>query len=539
MPSVRRRFAVAIAASYRSYPVPREDGTWLCEPATSAVPPLLAANRRLLAADGNCRWLETPLPVLRRHLREFLGQHLTRPLADRPLIVSGHQPDLFHPGVWFKNFLLSALAARHQAVALNILVDHDLSRQLRLPVPCRTSDGCLVKQAVDLGYRWSMLPWERSFIDRSFAWEEFGEAIQRCLSSLGIEGALFEAMLPALMAGSQAGRPLGEVIAGARHGLERKHGLEHDELPFSVLTTSEAWKIFVGELLSRIAEVQQSYRQILGEYRSLHRIRNPQRPIPDLARDGHWWETPFWVYSPRDPHRRRLWVQLDAQTVRLSDREQGSWQLPRPSSSQAWLEAWQVLAQQQVAIRPRALTMTLFLRMAVGDWFIHGIGGGVYDQWTDRWIEALWGMPAPKYSVATASLYLPIQQQWPSQVTPAVAHQRLRDWQFTPDRVVSDPRDKLGIHALLEQKRALLASVPAGSAKAGWHHRLTAINEGIRQAFPSLEAELREASGQARQAEQERLICHSREYSIAIFPEEYIVGRLHRLCSQAMDGVVA
>ena len=530
---------MAIAASYRSYRVPRDDGAWLCEPATSAFPPLLAANRRLLAADDTCRWLGIPLPVLRRQLREFLGQHLNQPLADRPLILSGHQPELFHPGVWFKNFLLSSLAARHQAVALNIQVDHDLSRHLRLHVPYRTGEGCLARKAVELGVRWSMLPWERSFIDGSVAWEEFGKDLQGCLGSLGIEGALFEAMLPALIAGTQAGRPVGEVIAGARHAIERKHGLEHEELPFSVLTTSEAWKLFVGELLSRIAEVQRSYRQILGDYRRMHRIKNPQRPIPDLVGDGPWWETPFWVYSPRDPRRRRLWVQLDARSVRLSDREQGVWQLPWPSSPQAWLDAWQVLDQQQVAIRPRALTMTLFLRLAVGDWFIHGIGGGVYDQWTDRWIEALWGMPAPKYSVASASLYLPIQQQLPSQLTPAIAHQRLRDWQFTPDRVVLDPRDKLGIGDLLQQKRALLASIPAGSAKAVWHHRLNAINEGIRQAFPSLEAELREASRQARQAEHEQLICHSREYSIAIFPEEYIIGRLHRLCSQAMEGVVA
>ncbi|MFN9917551.1 MAG: hypothetical protein ACK53L_33510, partial [Pirellulaceae bacterium] len=82
----------------------------------------------MLAADDTCRWLGIPLPVLRRQLREFLGQHLNQPLADRPLILSGHQPELFHPGVWFKNFLLSSLAARHQAVALNIQVDHDLSR---------------------------------------------------------------------------------------------------------------------------------------------------------------------------------------------------------------------------------------------------------------------------------------------------------------------------------------------------------------------------------------------------------------------------
>ncbi len=33
------------------------------------------------------------------------------PMApDTPLLLAGHQPQLFHPGVWFKNFVLGRLA---------------------------------------------------------------------------------------------------------------------------------------------------------------------------------------------------------------------------------------------------------------------------------------------------------------------------------------------------------------------------------------------------------------------------------------------
>ena len=31
------------------------------------------------------------------------------------IFLAGHQPELFHPGVWFKNFALGALARRHGA----------------------------------------------------------------------------------------------------------------------------------------------------------------------------------------------------------------------------------------------------------------------------------------------------------------------------------------------------------------------------------------------------------------------------------------
>ena len=41
------------------------------------------------------------------------------------LLLAGHQPELFHPGVWVKNFALNGLARRHGATPLNLVVDND------------------------------------------------------------------------------------------------------------------------------------------------------------------------------------------------------------------------------------------------------------------------------------------------------------------------------------------------------------------------------------------------------------------------------
>jgi hypothetical protein len=67
----------------------------------------------------------------------------------------------------------------------------------------------------------------------------------------------------------------------------------------------------------------------------------------------------------------------------------------------------QWLRQSQLRLSPRALTITLFLRLLVVDQFVHGIGGGQYDQVTDRIIADHFGLPPPKFSVATATMYLP------------------------------------------------------------------------------------------------------------------------------------
>ena len=57
--------------------------------------------------------------------------------AGEHLILAGHQPELFHPGVWVKNFALSGLARRHGLTPINLVVDNDTvkSTALRLPAP--------------------------------------------------------------------------------------------------------------------------------------------------------------------------------------------------------------------------------------------------------------------------------------------------------------------------------------------------------------------------------------------------------------------
>ena len=51
---------------------------------------------------------------------------------------------------------------------------------------------------------------------------------------------------------------------------------------------------------------------------------------------------------------------------------------------------------------------TLWARLALGDLFIHGIGGAKYDQVTDRLIERFFGIRPPGFLVVSATLRLPV-----------------------------------------------------------------------------------------------------------------------------------
>src|SRR5205085_2488393 len=67
----------------------------------------------------------------------------------------------------------------------------------------------------------------------------------------------------------------------------------------------------------------------------------------------------------------------------------------------------QWLRRNDLRLSPRALMLTMFLRLFVVDQFIHGIGGGQYDQVTDRIIASHFQMPSPRFAVATATMHLP------------------------------------------------------------------------------------------------------------------------------------
>ena len=105
----------------------------------------------------------------------------TADAAQRPIFLAGHQPELFHPGVWIKNFMLARMAERHDAVAVNLIVDTDVMKRNALLVPTGTAaDPHLVSVPLDragLG-----VPFEERPIHDGPLFADFGRARLRRLA---------------------------------------------------------------------------------------------------------------------------------------------------------------------------------------------------------------------------------------------------------------------------------------------------------------------------------------------------------------------
>ena len=73
---------------------------------------------------------------------EYTGRYAKVDSAAPPRLIflSGHQPEMFHPGVWFKNFLLHRLSlkaggADRSAQSINLIIDNDQCEQPSIMVP--------------------------------------------------------------------------------------------------------------------------------------------------------------------------------------------------------------------------------------------------------------------------------------------------------------------------------------------------------------------------------------------------------------------
>ncbi len=135
--------------------------------------------------------------------------------------------------------------------------------------------------------------------------------------------------------------------------------------------------------------------------------------------------------------------------------------LPMPSH-QGFVDAWRGLEASGYKIRSRALTTTLFARLMLADLFVHGIGGGKYDELTDELIRRFFGLEPPAFVVLSGTLWLPL----PGFAVSAEDRQRLgsklRGLRFNPQRYLSETQSA-NLGDLLRQRQAWIDLEPGDS----------------------------------------------------------------------------
>jgi hypothetical protein len=524
----------AIQHSLRRLRAPRDDRGVVVDPPWNEVPRALADNlaaREVRQYDFQGKSIGRLIAEARAELRAaaigwwnaYGGCRQPFDLS-RPILLAGHQPQMFHPGVWLKNFALGRLAERHGATAVNLIIDSDIAANTSLFVPGGSLESPN-RESVPYDVAEPIAPFEERQICDSALFESFaGRAIEKIRPF--IDRSLLEKYWPLAVARGRAHGLLGAALAQSRHLLEESWGCSTWEVPQSAVCDQPAFFRFAAHLFAEMPRFHPIYNAAVDEYRRMHRIRNHAHPVPDLVAEGEWLETPFWIWTADAPRRHRLFVRPSGRETVLSDRRRFEVRLalsPDADVDRA-VEQLADLRRSGVKIRSRALITTLWARLVLGDLFIHGIGGGNYDQVTDTIIERFFRMPPPRLMVLSATLLLPISRPVKPTDEPATFDAKLRELTYHPERFLDGlPNDgDPTARKLIAEKSGW---VEMGQTRENAKQRCRAIR-GINERLQPYLADRRRQLQLAREAAiaeaRRRRILNSREYAFCLYPEETI-----------------
>ena len=526
---------------HRELRAPRESGTALVDPPFDEVGGVLAANRTLRSDycyDFHGRCLSRLAVEARKETlaeaRAWTASYRDVDAAPidpaAPLLMAGHQPQLFHPGVWFKNLALDRLAREHRAVGVNLVVDNDTLKTAWLRVPGGSADRPQLA-AMAMDQSGPQVPYEeRAILDREmFAY--FGRRVARQIEPL-VGHPMIGDFWPMVVARMKATGNLGECLAEARHQWEGRWGASTLEVPLSRLCRTGSFRWFLAHLLVELPRLREVYNRVVGEYRRVHGIRSTAHPMPDLAQQGDWLEAPFWIWTREDPRRRHLFARGDPQGIVLSDRRglEATLPLVPDGDLERAVQRLDELERQGIKIRSRALITTLWSRLVVGDLFLHGIGGAKYDQVTDALLAGFFGLEPARFLVLSATLHLPIPHPSTTADDLRLVEHRLRELDWHPELYLEPfvggqpPPEEL-----VAAKRAWI-NTPRTSENVGRrYHEFRRLNEALQPYVESNRRRLLEERERVGQSLRSESILSSREYAFCLFPEDELRNFFSRL----------
>ncbi len=453
---------------------------------------------------------------------ELLGEAVEPLAGNGPLVLmAGHQPEFLHAGVWIKNVVVSRVARACGGRATSLVVDSD--------------------EVVDAELRWHLneagtLSVRRLALAGSGTFEQLEKRSDA-------EWRAWFAMVPAAIR-EDAGRGMpafveafvkgeGDYVSRWERGVSAIDRAVGEETPEFVRVSAfehgecaRIWRRFVGHLLIRAREMAGHYNLALAEYRERRGIHGTRHPIPDLLIGGERLETPLWAVGVGAARERLfVWERAGAVELYAGERRIGVCEGGETALESGW------------SIRPRALTLTTFLRLFACDVFVHGLGGAKYDQIADGWMRRAFAIEPPGYACATATLRLPLARR-DANVGNLIALQRtIRDRQYNPQRLISEATGRVAM-AIEARAGAIEESGRLRETARSDHARRRMVSAIIRELNRTLERQLPAGPGDAeiealRAEIAQNRIADDREWFVGLHETRRLAGLCERLASPA------
>lgn len=420
-----------------------------------------------------------------KNVREFISSETGEDFRNCFIFASGHQPELFHPGLLVKDVFASVLADRFGGKALHINVDTDESEFcFRYPVS-QSHDKIIIKeQTSDCGKK-IFHEGDLSLSEKEKLSENVFEALRMSRKILkGIVLSDTEKYLEYFLRNIHE-KNIFSISREIEFNFLKDNGLKVSELSLFRLSETSEFRKFADRICADEESFRDAYNLSLSEYRKEHKIKNAAQPIPDLAKD----EIPFWGFQ--SGYRKEI--------RNLSESSH---------------------------IFPKALTLTLFLRIFVSDYFIHGTGGGRYERVNDSILKKYFRISLNDYGTATATMYLDAENfPLPQREEKDLLNSK-RNFEQSPEKLLAQD------HPLFTAKKALTEKFKNPETdKKLLHEEIQRLNIEIRKEVEPIYREILEELRILPELEENRRSVEKRDCPFFF----YDVNELIRECRRRTE----
>ena len=397
---------------------------------------------------------------------ESLGLPVPDFPPDAPLVIAGHQPLFFHPGIIYK-YLLIARATAAGMAPLFISVDSDPCGGFPVRLPAYDSERGNYSSVVHMMTPAAQTEFYRDAAAEPASLEAFKKAALTDISSL--PGDPFPYGIEFLQSGLKG--PFPKRMRDLMVLLRRRYAQDWPspvlELPVSALCDTREFYEFAFDMVSRGVEVRELFNSALAAYRKEHHIRSKANPFPDLAlAEGGACETLFWL------------VTADGRKPLFAKPGKGGTTVVLAGTKTAAADAGELMAvcrERGAAIWPRAVSLSLMLRLFIGDLFVHGIGGEHYDRITDRLIPQLYGTEPPGFATASCTPAAPGMED--PQPVLTYLKETLRKTKYHPESFLDETPE---IGPLAAEKQKLVKAIKeSGADKKSISRKISEVNEKL------------------------------------------------------------
>ena len=411
-----------------------------------------------------------------------LGTATLDPPAAR-LIATGHQAQLWHPGILAIDIALDLAAKRLGTQRLHLIVDQDANEAWRLEAPFVDGDELKVKAA--------LLADQKPGVPTGYQPPAEESQLQKRLDGLDppLTGLLNQALgdLPGC-------ESLAEQIAVVLARLKKPYAGDLPVMMVSDLAGLPAYESVVSRMLDDAHRCATIYNHQVADH--------PRAGMTPMVVGRELVELPLWAVCWNQP-RRRVFVDL-ADSMPICVYDDG-----------------EPIDREAVTLLPRALLLTAVMRGYLCDLFIHGTGGLVYDKVTEAWWRDWAGEELAPMAAVTADVFLDLRAPIADPAALRRAIWRMHHLPHNLDRV-------LGLDGeAVRRKRELIEHMDDDRGQARGRARRRAafdelhqINSGLAEQNPEALASAQRCLSRARAGVKNTRVASRRDWCFALYPPD-------------------